>query len=203
LVANGKWTNKEMSDLGYGLDLGLDVGFNPNPRNSFLLNISNLNVYFTPKYKENSLDSSFQFEGINYVFDSENSNISFSADSAFNDIINQSGDNKKVVFLPNTIRVEWLYELNESGKLGLYAQTIGFGRFGNYVGASYYTDVKENIRLKNTVGIGHFTGFQWNEAVELKLNYTNIFVSAIGLNSLLVPSDSHSYGIALGATKLF
>ena len=109
----------------------------------------------------------------------------------------------KVVFLPNTISVEWVYELNKSNKLGLYAQTVGFGRFGNYVGASYYTDVKENIRLKNTVGIGDFTGFQWNEAVELRLNSTNIFVSAIGLNSLLVPSDSHSYGIALGATKLF
>ena len=168
-----------------------------------MIKLSDLNVYFTPNNTENSIDSSFRFEGIDYVFDSENSNVRFSADSAFNDIINRSGENKKVVFLPNTISVEWVYELNKSNKLGLYAQTVGFGRFGNYVGASYYTDVKENIRLKNTVGIGDFTGFQWNEAVELRLNSTNIFVSAIGLNSLLVPSYSHSYGIALGATKLF
>jgi len=202
-VANGKWTTNKMSDVGYGIDLDLDVCYVPNAKNSFLIKLSDLNVYFTPNNTENSIDSSFRFEGIDYVFDSENSNVRFSADSAFNDIINRSGENKKVVFLPNTISVEWVYELNKSNKLGLYAQTVGFGRFGNYVGASYYTDVKENIRLKNTVGIGDFTGFQWNEAVELRLNSTNIFVSAIGLNSLLVPSDSHSYGIALGATKLF
>lgn len=203
LVANGKWTNKEMSDLGYGLDLGLDVCYVPNDKHSFAMKLSDLNVYFTPNTKEINIDSSFRFEGISYNFHAENSDLSFSVDSAFDDIINQYSENKKLVLLPNTISLEWIYALNEHNKLGVNARTTGFGSFGNYIAVDYCADLKDDIRIKNTLGIGDFTGFQWNESIELKLNSTNIYVLAIGLNSLLVPSDSHSYGIALGAIKLF
>lgn len=200
---NAVWVDKRISKTGLGINAGFDVSFSPNINHNITLKVSDINIFNVPNGSQYTLDTTFRFEGINYVFDNDNPELRLSADSAFYGVLNSSKASKTFLALPASLSIRWSFMIDKNNQVGLSAQTTGFGKFGNLVGVNHDYTFSDKLRLRSSIVFGDFTGLQWNEAIEVNFNKTNVYLSANGLNAFIVPLQSHSYGVAAGISKLF
>lgn len=200
---NAVWVDKRISKTGLGINAGFDVSYSPSVNHNIVLRVCDITIFNVPNGSQYTLDTAFRFEGINYVFDNDNDELQLTADSAFDGVLNSSKVSKIFLTLPSSVALRWSFAIDEKNQVGFSGQTTGIGKFGTLVGVNHDYTFSNKLRLRSGINFGDFIGLQWNQAVEWKIKKTNVYLTGIGLNALVVPLQSHSYGFTAGISKLF
>lgn len=201
-VQNGQWTKLTDKKQGMGVVLGAELRFMPSNTSEIYVKATGINGYFLPLGKVYNADTSFRFEGLEYTSIVDGQLNNWTTDSIVNQYINENRTAKKMVVLPSKIAFDWNQTFNQKHQIGIHIQTVGFGQFGNYASLNHDYTFSPKMRLRSTLGYGDFTNLQLNETLELSLKSVNFIATFYGLNALLLPTQSHSYGVSAGFSTL-
>ncbi|MBT8326650.1 MAG: hypothetical protein KJP21_02940, partial [Bacteroidia bacterium] len=199
------YLEKSNGVAGLGLDLDLFLGFNVNSSSSILIELTNVQPAYLLSRNEINIDTSFRFEGIEFNPFSTDSSQSFDnfVDSNLNQVT-RNYKNRTFALLPSNLRFSWTKLLNLKNRVSVQLSTTQFGKYGYRASLSHGYLFGPKFKIRSTVAFGNYSSFQWNEAIEYRANEkVNLFASAVGLNAMLSPNLSHSYGISIGISNCF
>jgi hypothetical protein len=197
-------SKRSLGLIGVGLDInyGIEVAVNEKSKLSF--SVADFNVNRLINQKSIYLDTAFTFSGYKYQFGNNEATFSEYIDTSFSAYINRGTKVEKWLMLPSHLSLSYSHLLSKKTNLTIDLTTIGFGNFGTAVSVSLDQRLGENVKILSAVGFGNFTGFTWREALEYRTgNGLHFYVNIMGLQSFLMPLQTHNYGLGIGLAKRF
>jgi Txe/YoeB family toxin of Txe-Axe toxin-antitoxin module len=206
-VVASNFTYSEVNDNsieGVGIDLGISIEYAQDSLNTFGFSLTQIAPTFLLNKDYVHIDTSFRFDGFSYEPLKENYSFTDDADSTVNGIINRGRSPQNMTMLPSRLYLFWSRKINNQHKANLGIRAVDFGYYGIRISLSHDYTLTNNLMLRSGVGFGNFSGFQWNESIEYitKKGY-HLYGQVKGINALVFPKKSTSYGATAGIAKLF
>lgn len=192
-----------MQIAGIGLDLGLDLSYTANSKNTFQLKAKDLNVTRLFNTTTIELDTAFRFSGIGYDVVNDTNTLQQYIDTNYLPIVENAKKELNWTTLPSRINFSWHRKLSCRTTLITTVQSIDLGKYGitGVIGVNH--EFSNRFKLHSSLGYGNFTGIIWRESAEYRFKKYNVFASIQGLHSLVVPRIATNYGATLGFAKSF
>lgn len=188
---------------GIGLDLGFDVNYVLDAKNSLAINVRDVNLTRLLNYTSLQFDTSLRFTGVGYDIIADTNSLENFVDSVYVPIVQNARKESKWTSLPSRINLKWNHRLSEDNVLSVGVQTVNFGSLGVMGTVGLDHTFSDRFRLRSTLGYGNFSGVLWTEAAEYRLGNYNVFAGITGLHLALAPKMAGSYGVSIGAAKQF
>ena len=188
---------------GVGVDLGLDLSYAINNKNSIGLALRDLNLTRMLDYTSIELDTSLRFTGIGYDFIRDTNTLQQYVDSNYLPIVENAREKLKWTTLPSRINLTWNHKLSKKSTLVTSLQSVDIGKYGITGTVGLGHEFTNRFKLYSSLGYGNYSGILWQEAVEYRFKRLNVYASVQGLHAIFVPKIATNYGVSLGITTHF
>ena len=188
---------------GVGFDLGLDLSYAINNKNSVGLILRDFNLTRMLDYTSIELDTTFRFTGIGYDFIRDTNTLQQYVDSNYIPVLENARKKLKWTTLPSRINLTWSHKLSDKSTLMTSLQSVDLGKYGVTAIVGLGHTFSYRFKLLSSVGYGNYSGLLWQESVEYRFKKFNVFSSVQGLHALLVPKNTTNYGVSFGITTHF
>ena len=188
---------------GVGVDLGLDLSYAINNKNSIGLALRDLNLTRMLDYTSIELDTSLRFTGIGYDFIRDTNTLQQYVDSNYLPIVENAREKLKWTTLPSRINLTWNHKLSKNSTLVTSLQSVDIGKYGITGTVGLGHEFTNRFKLYSSLGYGNYSGILWQEAVEYRFKRLNVYASVQGLHAIFVPKIATNYGVSLGITTHF
>lgn len=193
----------EGSLKGIGVDLGLDLAYEINSKNSLLVNLRDLNITRLLDYTTVELDTAFRFTGIGYDIVRDTNTLQQYVDSNYIPIVQNARSDLKWTTLPSRINIAWQHKLSFRSTLVTSLQTVDLGKYGITGTVGLDHEFSDRFRLYSSIGYGNFSGIVWRESAEYRFKKINVFAGVQSLHALVAPKLATNYGATIGISTHF
>lgn len=195
--------SKKTSGLkGVGVDLNYSLDFKINNKSNLKLKLADVSVNYLLNQKSISLDTSFSFEGYEFMFGEESQTFSDFIDSSYTQFVDRGTKSKKWLSLPSRMELSFAYLISDKSEVSIELYALGLGKFGVGGSLALNQTISKNIKLISALGFGDFTGITYREAIEFRMpRRVNVYINLVGLQSIFVPLQTTNYCLGVGIAK--
>lgn len=213
--ANGETVELDARNLNYVLSqggaLGFEAGFNWRGTTSkgliYDLSLDDFGIAWTSNTSKYKIDTAADFSGFNIaISDLGNGKLEEKIDSSIMSFIDTFSGHHTII-LPIRISGQIIKTIGGNGELLLKAGMIRMGGTAAQIaiGYKYLFTQKEryHFAVNSEIGYGNYSGIFWNEKIEMFKGKLGLQLNLVGLNSLIIPLNSTTYGASFGLLRSF